>query len=154
MPQSGLPKVLAAGTQDAIDLVRRALAGEATIVPALSVEAAVQRLDPDIALILANVGFDDSRIFDFLAALQEGPYRRVPVVCFRMRSTTLPPAMEKSVELALEEAGLADFVDLEAIESRAGSQAAIAELHSRALAALSGGGAYNPPPQHHSRRGQ
>ena len=154
MPQPALPKVLAAGTQDAIELVRRLLEGEATVVPALSVEAAVQRLDPGIALILANIRFDDSRIFDFLAALQEGPYRRVPVVCFRMRSANLPPAMEKSVELALAEGGLAEFVDLDAIESREGAQAALAELRGRALAALSGGGAYNPPPQHHSRRGQ
>ena len=154
MPQSGPPRVLAAGTQDAIDLVRRMLEGDAVVVPALSVEAAVQRLDPDISLILANIGFDDSRIFDFLAALQDGPYSRVPVVCFRMRGTHLPPAMEKSVELALGEAGLAAFVDLEAVERRENPKAALAELRGRALAALAGGGAYNPPPQHHFRRGQ
>src|SRR3954468_19317891 len=101
MKQSALPRVLAAGTQDAIDLVRRLLDGDAIVVPALSVEAAVQRLDTGIALILANIGFDDSRIFDFLGALQEGAYREVPVVCFRMRGASLPPAMEKSVEMAL-----------------------------------------------------
>src|SRR5947208_618735 len=103
MKQSVPPRVLAAGTQDAIDLVRRLLEGDASIVPALSVEAAVQRLDSGIRLIPANLGFDHSRIFDFLGPLQGGAYRHVPVVCFRMRGASLPPAMNKSVEMALGE---------------------------------------------------
>ena len=136
MKQSALPRVLAAGTQDAIDLVRRLLDGDAAVVPALSVEAAVQRLDAGIALILANVGFDDSRIFDFLGALQEGAFRSVPVVCFRMRSAGLPPAMEKSVEMALAEIGIAAFVDLDAIARERGIEAALSVLRARALGAL------------------
>jgi hypothetical protein len=136
MKQSALPRVLAAGTHDAIDLVRRLLDGDAIVVPALSVEAAVQRLDTGIALILANIGFDDSRIFDFLGALQEGAYRGVPVVCFRMRGASLPPAMEKSVEMALAEIGIAAYVDLDAIGRERGSDHALATLRERALGAL------------------
>ena len=152
MAHSGLPRVLAAGTQDAIDLLRRLLDGDAEVVAALSVEAAVQRLDPDISLILANIGFDDSRIFDFLAALDDGAYRDVPVVCFRMRSSSLPPAMEKSVELALAEIGIAAYVDLDAIEHSQGEQAAAEELRRRTLTALSRG-AYNSPGQHPLKEG-
>jgi len=146
MAQTGLPRVLAAGARDAIELVQRLLETEARVVPAHSVEAAVQRLDEGIALIVASVGLDDSRIFDFLGALQEGAYRRVPVICFRMASAGLPPAMEKSVELALREIGIAAFVDLDALERERGTAAALAELRSRVLSALSAG-AYNPPPQ-------
>ncbi len=135
-PEGQPPRVLVAGTEVAIDLVGRALGGEATIVPARSVEAAVQRLDARIALILANVGFDDSRIFDFLGALHEGEYRNVPVLCFRIEAGGLPPAMEKSVELALAELGIAAPVDLPGIAREGGMDAALAVLRERALAEL------------------
>jgi len=69
MAQQGLPRMLIAGTQDAIDLVRAVLEKDVQLVPALSVEAAVRGLGPNIHLILCNVRFDDSRMFDFLDAL-------------------------------------------------------------------------------------
>ncbi len=136
MSQSELPRVLVAGTPEAVALVEAVLGREATLVGAHSVEAAVQRLDERIALILAHVRFDDSRIFDFLAALREGDYRQVPVLCFRVENASLPPAMEKSVALALDEVGVAAFVDLPALASEKGMEAALAELRASALSAL------------------
>jgi hypothetical protein len=146
MAQPALPRVLVAGTQEAIDFVQAAAGGEIRVVPAQSVEAAVQRLDASIALILANIGFDDSRIFDFLAALHEGAYRNVPVVCFRMQHGSLPPAMEKAVELALAELGIAALVDLSAIAGDQGIDAAMEELRERLrreLAPLGAGTSYD-----------
>src|SRR5438874_907911 len=112
MAKQGLPRVLIAGTEEAIALVRRLVGSEVVPVAALSVEAAVQRLDAGIDLIVCNVRFDDSRMFDFLGALQEGAYRHVPVVCFRNEPGSLQPAMEKSLEMALAELEVAAFVDL------------------------------------------
>lgn len=146
MAQPALPRVLVAGTQEAIDFVQVAAGGEISIVPALSVEAAVQRLDGRIALILANIRFDDSRIFDFLAALHEGAYRSVPVVCFRMDHGSLPPAMEKAVQLALAELGIAVLVDLSAIAEEKGIDAAMEALRERLrrqLAPLGAGASYD-----------
>jgi hypothetical protein len=136
MAQQALPRVLVAGTHEAIELVRLVLAGEVTLVPALSVEAAVQRLDATTQLILCNVRFDDSRMFDFLGALQEGAYRRVPVVCFRSEHSSLQPAMEKSLALALAELGIAAFVDLPALAQGKDMEAAMAQLRRHVLEAL------------------
>jgi hypothetical protein len=146
MAQPALPRVLVAGTQEAIDFVQAAAGAEVSVVPAQSVEAAVQRLDASIALIVANIRFDDSRIFDFLAALHEGAYRSVPVVCFRMQHGSLPPAMEKAVELALAELGIAALVDLSAISEDKGVDTAMEVLRERLhreLAPFGGGASYD-----------
>src|SRR3954468_7108169 len=135
MAQAGLPRVLVAGTEEAIELVRRVAGGEIAVIPARSVEAAVQRLDSSIALIVANIGFDDSRIFDFLGALQEGAYRNVPVVGFRMQHGSLPPAMEKSGGLALAALGPGP-VALPMSARGEGRAAALAPLRERLLREL------------------
>ena len=86
------PRVLLAGTAEAIDKFQALLGAEVEIIPARSVREALARADGDIDLILCNVRFDDSRMFDFLGALQEGAYRHVPVVCFRNEPGSLQPA--------------------------------------------------------------
>src|SRR4051812_40822603 len=144
MAKDGRPRVLMAGTEEAIALARVVLASEVAVVAALSIEAAVQRLDASIDLILCNVRFDDSRMFDFLAALQEGAYREVPVVCFRNAPGSLQPAMDKSLEMALAELGVAAFVDLPAIAQGCDMDTAMAVLRRRVLEALATGKGTGP----------
>jgi hypothetical protein len=75
-------------------------------------------------------------MFDFLAALQEGAYRRVPVVCFRSEQSSLQPAMDKSLAMALAELGIAAFVDLPAHAQQHDMDAATAVLRRRVLEEL------------------
>jgi len=132
-------RVLVAGTQDAVDTARAVLGGEFELAAAYSVAEALKEVEGGVELVLCNVRFDDSRMFDFLGALDEGEFRRVPVVCFRMEGGSLPPAMERSVELALRELGIAAFVDLPALSRVLGAEAAVQALRARVLEGLARG---------------
>jgi CheY-like chemotaxis protein len=108
------PRVLVAGTELAIATCERILEGEAQVIAARSVAQALERLDPAPDLIICSVRFDESRMFDFLEALQQLRDRcRAPVLCCRIVPEPLSPAMHRSIETAAKALGVKAFMDMD-----------------------------------------
>jgi len=120
-------RVLVAGTREVID-VAQALFGEALeLVPAHSVAEALAQVQSGVDLVLCDLRFDDSRMFDFLGALNAAPaLRRLPVVCCRVRRAPISAGARRGIELALEALGVAAFLDLHELEERHGAAGAAA----------------------------
>jgi hypothetical protein len=130
-------RVLVAGTQDVIDTARAALGEELELAAAYSVAEALQQMDGGVELVLCNVRFDDSRMFDFLGALNAMPgARRVPVICCRVARSPISGGARRGIELALEALGVRAFLDLHELESRDGPAAARAALRGMVMAHL------------------
>ena len=113
--EAARPRVLVAGTADAIETVAQVLRGDADIVPARSVEEALSRFDEDrFDTVACNDRFDDSRMFNFLQALKERPLgRTVRIACFRLSGGALAPSSRNAIRNALDALGVSIFFDLE-----------------------------------------
>jgi hypothetical protein len=130
-------RVLVAGTQDVIDAARAALGEELELAAAYSVAEALQQVEAGVELVLCNVRFDDSRMFDFLGALNAMPgARRVPVICCRVARSPISGGARRGIELALEALGVLAFLDLHELESRDGPVAARAALRGMVMTHL------------------
>jgi hypothetical protein len=131
------PRVLVAGTRQGIASVHEVLADEVELVGAQSVADALAEVERGVKLIICNVRFDDSRMFDFLGALAGRPAARgVPVICCRVRHRPLSAGARRAIALALEALGVDEFVDMQAIEEERGQSAAREALRRAALARL------------------
>lgn len=131
------PRVLVAGTRQGIASVREVLEDAAELVGAQSVAEALREVDRGADLIICNVRFDDSRMFDFLGALAERPAARgVPVICCRVLHRPLSAGARRAIALALEALGVAEFVDMQAIQEEQGIEAAKEALRRAALSRL------------------
>jgi hypothetical protein len=131
------PRVLVAGTRLGIDLVREVLAEDAELIGAQSVVEALAEVDRGVELIVCNIRFDDSRMFDFLGALGDRPTARgVPVICCRVLHRPLSVGSRRAIALALEALGVAEFVDMQVIEEEQGTDAARQALRRAALSRL------------------
>jgi hypothetical protein len=134
--------VLVAGTQDVIDAARAALGGELELATAYSVAEALREVQGGVELVLCNVRFDDSRMFDFLGVLNAMPRaRRVPVICCRVERNPISAGSRRGIELALEALGVLAFLDMHELEQRDGTAAAQAALREVVMAHLRKGGA-------------
>jgi len=128
--------VLVAGTQDVIDAARAALGGELELATAYSVTEALRQVE-DVELVLCNVRFDDSRMFDFLGVLNALPRaKRLPVVCCRVARSPVSAGARRGIELALEALGVLAFLDMYELEARDGPEAAQAALRATVMAHL------------------
>jgi hypothetical protein len=135
-------RVLVAGTQEVVDAARAALGEELELVAAYSVAEALKAVKGGVELVLCNVRFDDSRMFDFLGALNTAPgERRVPVICCRVERSPMSAGARRGIELALEALGVLVFLDMYELEQRQGSAAAQAALRGAVMTHLGKGGA-------------
>lgn len=132
-------RVLVAGTREVIDAARAALGGEFELATAYSVAEALNAVELGADLVLCNVRFDDSRMFDFLGALNARPGRRVPVICCRVANAPISTGARRGIELALEALGVVAFLDMHELEQRDGPEAGRAALRAVVLAHLGGG---------------
>jgi hypothetical protein len=83
------------------------------------------------------VRFDESRMFDFLQALQELRNRcAAPVLCCRMVRKPLRPAMYRSIETATQALGVKAFLDMDTEIRSHGEAEAERRLRSLILAQL------------------
>jgi hypothetical protein len=131
------PRVLVAGTKQGIASVREVLYDDCELVGAQSVAEALAAVERGVDLIICNVRFDDSRMFDFLGALAGRPAARgVPVICCRVLHRPLSAGARRAIALALEALGVDEFVDMQAIEEERGQEAAREALRRAALARL------------------
>lgn len=134
------PRVLVAGTRQSIAAVREVLGEDAELVGAESVVEALTQVERGVRLIICNVRFDDSRMFDFLGALAgRTSAGGVPVICCRVLHRPLSAGARRAIALALEALGVAEFVDMQAIEEEQGWEAAREALRRAALSRLAGG---------------
>lgn len=130
-------RVLVAGTREVVDAARTALGGELELAAAYSVAEALREVEGGVELVLCNVRFDDSRMFDFLGALNAMPgTRRVPVICCRVARSPISAGSRRGIELALEALGVLAFLDLHELEQRDGPAAAQAALRRMVMAHL------------------
>ena len=132
-------RVLVAGTQDVVDAARAAIGGELELAAAYSVAEALKQVEGGVDLVLCDVRFDDSRMFDFLGALNAMPSsRRLPVVCCRVARSPVSAGARRGIELALEALGVIAFLDLHELEARDGLEAARAALRAAVMSHLPG----------------
>lgn len=137
-------RVLVAGTQDVIDVARAALGDAARaalgddlqLATAYSVSEALREVEGGVELVLCNVRFDDSRMFDFLGALHTMPGAGPPVICCRVARAPMSAGARRGIELALEALGVVAFLDMYELESRDGPSAASAALREAVMARL------------------
>ena len=114
--------------------------GELELERAYSVDEALKRVQAGVDLVLCNVRFDDSRMFDFLGALNVRPAeQQVPVICCRVARVPMSAGARRGIELALEALGVAAFVDLYELEQRDGLPTAHAALRELVRRYLGGG---------------
>ena len=137
-------RVLVAGTQDVIDVARVALGAaaraalgeELELATAYSVSEALKQVEGGVELVLCNVRFDDSRMFDFLGALNAMPGAGPPVICCRVARAPMSAGARRGIELALEALGVVAFLDMHELESRDGPSGAHAALRAAVMTRL------------------
>jgi CheY-like chemotaxis protein len=83
------PCILVAGTRHAIDVLAAVLGPDFEVAGATSLGEALRRVS-SADLVLCNVQFDDSRMFEFLHELEARPGgRKIPVICCRIHEDPL-----------------------------------------------------------------
>ena len=123
------PRVLIAGTEIAIATCERLIGDAADCVEARSLADALERIDPTVTLIISSVRFDESRMFDFLTALEARRDRcRAAVICCRVVHEPLSDAMHGAIETATHALGVKAFFDLDTEVRRLGQEAAERKL--------------------------
>ncbi len=131
-----MTRILVAGTSDAIEALSEVMRDEAQLVPARSVREALDRFDARIDMVVCNVRFDESRMFDFLLALRQKPGgESVRVVSLRIAGSELSSRMRWSIKAALEALGVDIFIDVPQLEADYGRQVALETLRQIILQA-------------------
>jgi hypothetical protein len=129
------PRVLAAGTNDAIDALALALGGAAELVAARSLKEALAELQGGtFDTIACSVRFDESRMFEFLQAVMEhkrgNPLR---IVAFRANEAALTHSTRSAIRNALEALGVERFADLSQLRAEYGEDVALETLRKMVL---------------------
>ena len=136
MPDAG-PVILVAGTPDAIRTATEVLGPSYTYRVALSVEEAIGKLSSDVDLIVCNVSFDGSRMFDFMhAARSSAQGRAVPIVCFRNHDRPLSRSMHSVIDLSVCAFERASFVVLYSITRQDGLESALSAFRGAVVNGL------------------
>ena len=131
--------MLVAGTQQAIETMHSIFGDELELIEARSIEEALARLDGSVELVICNVRFDESRMFNFLQALRERPNAHgIPVICCRTAPEALSREVRRAVEMALQALGVGTFIDLAALREQFDESIAAETLKQLAAAQLRG----------------
>ena len=95
----------------------------------------MSKISPDIDLVLTNVGFDGSRMFDLVRELRSPERKRtIPIICFRQRPLT--DAMHHAIDLSLHEFERTSFVDLHELSKEGGKPRALYALREAVVEEL------------------
>jgi response regulator RpfG family c-di-GMP phosphodiesterase len=119
---AGRPRVLVAGTQDAIEMVSEVLRDHADVVAARSMPEALRLLgEARFDSVACNVRFDESRMLEFLQLMREMPAaRELRVICFRAVGADLSRSTRNAIAAALDALGVGTFLDLPRMRSEYG----------------------------------
>ena len=129
--------ILVAGTPEGIATAQHALGNSFYYLPAYNVDQALSFLSDDVDVIVCDVAFDSSRMFDFVHAARQVPtIRPIPIVCFRHQTRPLTRAIHEAIENALGLFGFTSFVDLYSLATQASVSHALSAFRAAVLAAL------------------
>jgi len=77
-------RVIAADTRGGISTLAKILGGYVQLIPAVSLEQALKKIEDGADLVVCGIHFDQSRMFGFLGMAKARPASRaVPFVCYR-----------------------------------------------------------------------
>lgn len=132
-----VPKVLVAVPQPALPFVIRALSGFVSLVPVHQFDEAIEMLrsEPDLALILCGVHFDESRMYDLLCFARES-HPHIPFVACRILEFKLSRISLQAIVIAADALGAVAFVDLPTLIAEFGRKKAAPLFRGRVLAHL------------------
>ena len=131
------PRVLITGSERSCGLLKSALSLDAEFLFAQTIDEALREVESHVCIVLCDVRFDESRMFNFLHALGTMPAAQgVPIVCCRVSDEPLTPATYRAIEVALEALGVHDFIDLPRLIAQHGSRAAAGLLRERVVERL------------------
>jgi len=137
MPDAA-PVILLAGTLDAIATAKSVLGPDFSYRTAMSVHEATSQLRSDIDLVLCNVAFDESRMFEFIqvvrSSLADGI---VPILCFRHHERALSKSTHDAIELAVRTFERVAFIDLYSLSRAQGAAYAQSALRQAVLSEIS-----------------
>lgn len=107
------PRILAADTPQSTVTLRQLLEQHAELVPTGSIEEAVKHMTGRVDLILCDVHFAESRMYDLLRLAKADPATRtIPFLCFRNRDSALTPPVFEGLQIACQALGAVAFIDL------------------------------------------
>jgi hypothetical protein len=121
-----------AGTREAVRAIGRIVGKDAEIISAYSTGEALKCVDARVDLIVCNVRFDESRMFDFLQVVKSRA-PGIPIVCCRVSTTELSDPVHRAIELALDALGIDAFVDCATLYRDRGEAAALDALRQAIL---------------------
>src|SRR5262249_26996210 len=65
----------------------------------------------DLDLIMCNIQFDESRMFELLIKIKATCKRDVPFICYKENETRLSPDVDRNVAYAARALGATDYLD-------------------------------------------
>jgi hypothetical protein len=107
---------MAAVTPPGLKIVRPLIAGRCEVVPAFTMQVAMEVLRDRIQLVVCSLHFDESRMFDLLSYMRLAA-PKIPVVCCCLLPTQLSEAAMNDLMVAARELGASDFIDLRQLGS-------------------------------------
>lgn len=126
---------MAAVTPPSLRILRPMIAGRCQVIPAYTMQVAMELVRDRIQLVVCSLHFDESRMFDLLSYMRIA-VPRLPVVCCCMMPTQLSEAAMHDLTVAARELGAVDFVDMrEVAKADYGTRDALAERIISRLAA-------------------
>ena len=127
------PRVLAAIPPPALVFLERTLGSYVELLPAHTLEAAMQRVRADtaIALVVCGAYFDQSRVFDLLHWIRN-ERQALPIVCCRILPYERPEVSIEALRIVCDRLA-APFIDVPQLN---GAGAAEAQFRSLVLSAL------------------
>lgn len=107
---------MAAVTPPGLKILRPMIAGRCQVVPAFTMQVAMELVRDRIHLAVCSLHFDESRMFDLLSYMRIA-VPKLPVVCCAMLPTQLSEAAMHDLTVAAREMGAADFLDMRELAS-------------------------------------
>lgn len=121
-------RVLFAAAPLSLDPITRILGPDFQVTIADSLSHAKSLLDRPVDVIVCDLYFDESRMFDLLRHVKaDEKTRTIPFIAVKASDGMLSPTLSQGVEIACNALGAEKFVELGAWENRYGP----AEAHQR-----------------------
>jgi hypothetical protein len=131
------PRILVAGPWATFKLIASVLRIDAEFFFANTIEQGLRHVESGMCLIVCSERFDESRMFNFLHALEAIPdARSVPLICCRQAASALSPTAHRVIAVALEALGVHDFLDMPNLRAAYGAEVAEEVLRSLLLERL------------------
>jgi CheY-like chemotaxis protein len=109
----GAHRVLVAARPEVWEVVKPMLEDEVSLTPAHAMADAFRVLDREqIDLIISTIGFEESRMIEFLEAVKASIFARIPFLCARVLPGMIRDALIPTMRDACRACGAVDFVDV------------------------------------------